>query len=74
MILPGYAWLKRQLNSVEDAETRAYTDSQRGMTNGQNISSSIVFIAIWLVALIPLCLLNLGVSVFKRVRQATGTP
>ena len=71
MILPGYAWLKRQLNSVEDAETRAYTDSQRGMTNGQNISSSIVFIAIWLVALLPLFLWGLGRATLQRLRGRT---
>lgn len=72
MTLPGYGWLKRQLNSVEDVEVLNFADGHRGMPNGYNSSSSLVFLAIWLLALMPLCLFHFLRWLLRRVRAISG--
>jgi len=64
--LPGYAWLKRQLASVEEVEGPRYLATAKAVSTGAALTVSLFFILIWLVALLPLCLWVLGSSAFNR--------
>ena len=69
MTLPGFNWLKRQLSGVDEVAGGYQTKMGDPMTSGAGCAMSLIFIIVWLVALVPLSLWALGRFLFRKARS-----